>query len=202
MYKIYNIRNIHNNLLFLPLRPLLLRSLTKLPLRQLLKPPILPLNLANLEIILTPLVPSEHLGPPLNGVADHLPRNPILPLPPQLKLRLAKLLLAALAHQFPLRAHLFRSFLRVDRHVDFLDAAHVGREIRVEAPADKGARGISAGEEVVRAAGAVRVSAGRDVVDGAVEGEVDWLFGVGAVVGQELFIREVDWAALLFFAVG
>ena len=49
---------------------------------------------------------------------------------------------------------------------------------------------------MVAAAGAVEVSGGGDVVDGAVEGDVDGERGVGAVVGGEFGGGEVELAAL------
>ena len=49
---------------------------------------------------------------------------------------------------------------------------------------------------MVAAAGAVEVSGGGDVVDGAVEGDVDREGGVGAVVGGEFGGGEVELAAL------
>ena len=56
---------------------------------------------------------------------------------------------------------------------------------RIEAAGYKGAGGVAAGEEVVGSAWAVEVWGGGDVVDGAVEGEVDGDGGEGAVVEGE-----------------
>lgn len=49
---------------------------------------------------------------------------------------------------------------------------------------------------MIAAAGAVGRGADGDVVDGAVEGEVDGFGGVGAVVGEELGVGEGDGAGL------
>lgn len=56
----------------------------------------------------------------------------------------------------------------------------------VETAGDVGAGGVFGGEGVVCTAGAVDLGAAGDVVDGAVEGEVDWGVGGGAVVLGEL----------------
>jgi hypothetical protein len=49
---------------------------------------------------------------------------------------------------------------------------------------------------VVRPAWAVGPRVGGHVVDRAVDGEVDWFGGIGAVVGGEFGWGEVDWGAL------
>ena len=85
----------------------------------------------------------------------------------------------------------------VEGQVHLLDAAHVGGAVVGEAARDVGARGVAAGKVVVGASRAVDAAAGGDVVDGAVDGEVDGLGVVGAVVGGEFFESEVEGTFLL-----
>jgi hypothetical protein len=74
----------------------------------------------------------------------------------------------------------------VDRDEHLLDAAEVGRRVFGEAAGEEGTRGIVACEEVVTATGPVGCGRDGNVVDCAVESEVDGAFGRGAVVGEEL----------------
>jgi hypothetical protein len=77
-----------------------------------------------------------------------------------------------------------------------LDAAQVGDRVFGEAARQEGARRVPPREEVVAPAGAVGGGRARDVVDGAVDREVDGLGRVAAVIGRELCIGEVNVAAL------
>ena len=67
----------------------------------------------------------------------------------------------------------------------------------LEAAREEGARGVAASEEVVRAAGPVGVAVGGDVVDCAVQCQVDGKSRIGAVVARELGISEVDGCFLI-----
>jgi hypothetical protein len=90
----------------------------------------------------------------------------------------------------------WRLLPRLERDVHLLDAAQVRHAVCVEAAGEKRARGVAAREEVIRAAGAVGQGADADVVDCAVEGKVDGLCGVGAIVGFEFFVGEGNGAVL------
>ena len=150
----------------LPLRPLLHRSPTKLPLhpRHLIQPN----NLPNLKILL--MIPKEplpmlHLLPNLPPSHPNILLAPNLPLPTTQRLNLLLI-------------------VNGDKHL--LGAGEVVREVFLETARDEGARGVAAGEEVVVARGTVHHAVGGDVEDGAVDGEVDGEGGVGAVVEGEL----------------
>lgn len=133
------------------------------------------------------LQPFTHLLPRLS----QLLRMPIL----QLRLRQHLLTPGLLPSLIILDPAL--NLLGVNRHIHELYAAQIGRLVFPEAARDEGARGVAAGEEVVRTAGAVGLGGGGHVIDGAVEGEVDGLLRVRAVVGSELIVSEAD-AAVLF----
>jgi hypothetical protein len=149
------------------LRPILLRLRTQLPPRQLLQPALLPLHLTHLKIILLPALSTKHLLPPLNRTLNLLLRLP--------HFLLAIALLCS--------RHTFRARLGdIERYVRPFCAAEIGRAVFGEAAGDEAACCVFAGEDVVAASGAVDAAAGGDVVDGAVEGEVDGSVGVGAVV--------------------
>tara|TARA_R110002003_G_scaffold130_11_gene12228 strand:+ start:7924 stop:8271 length:348 start_codon:yes stop_codon:yes gene_type:complete len=77
-----------------------------------------------------------------------------------------------------------------------LHAAKVRGCVFLETTRQESARGVAAREEVVGATRAVGRRGDGDVVDGAIEGEVDWFLGVGAVVGGEFGVGEVDFALL------
>ena len=149
-----------------PLRPLLHRSPTKLPLH--LRHLIQTNNLPNLKILL--MIPKEPL-PMLHLFPNLRPSHPNILLAPNLPLPTTQ----------PLNI-----FLVVHRDKHLLDTGELVREILLETARDKGARGVAAGEEVVVARGAVHHAVGGDVEDGAVDGEVDGEGGVGAVVEGEL----------------
>lgn len=146
----------------LTLRSLLLRLFTKLPFRQPLQPPLLPLNLANLEIIL-PRLTLEHPTPPLNGIMHPLPRQPSLPLLSLLQLRLCNSLSSPYSLQFSILVDIV-----VDGDVGKLCTTGIWRQVFLEATGYKRTGCVAAGEEIVTAAGAVDVAAGGDVVDCAV----------------------------------
>lgn len=154
----------------LRLRPTLLRLRTQSPLGRLLQPIRLPLHSAHLKIVL-PARTSEHLRPALNSVLDLLPRLAQLLLPELLLLR-RDVRLVEVRH--------------VHGHVRPLRAAQVGRRVLRKAARDETPRGVFAREHVVAAARAVDAAAGRDVVDRAVERQIDRFVGVAAVVGEEL----------------
>lgn len=105
-----------------------------------------------------------------HGLMNPLPGDPNVLLPPHLPLPATQPLLLL-------------GIINWDKHL--LDAAHIRREILLEAPGHEGARGISPREEVVVAAGAVDERVRGHVVDGAVDGEVDGEGWVGAVVEGE-----------------
>ena len=152
--------------ILLPLRPLLHRSPTKLPLhpRHLIQPN----NLPNLKILL--MIPKEplpmlHLLPNLPPSHPNILLAPNLPLPTTQRLNLLLI-------------------VNGDKHL--LGAGEVVREVFLETARDEGARGVAAGEEVVVARGTVHHAVGGDVEDGAVDGEVDGEGAVGAIVEGEL----------------
>jgi hypothetical protein len=74
----------------------------------------------------------------------------------------------------------------IPRDIHLLHAPQIRVSILVETAGDERTRGICAGEEVVGAVGAVVATPGRDVVDGAVDGEEDGEGFVGAVVMGEV----------------
>jgi hypothetical protein len=83
-------------------------------------------------------------------------------------------------------------FRVVDGEEHLLDAAHVGRAVVGEAACDVGTSGIAAGEVLVRATRSVDAAAVGDIVDCVVDGEVEWLLGVAAVVRSELLGSEIE----------
>lgn len=178
-----------------PLRSRIQSPLTQLPLRQLLQPALGTHNFTDLEIVLTRL-PTKHKRPTLNGIMDLFLRHPRLQLPPHLLLRLGQLLLAArlpVLSVLVVALHLFG----VDGHVRLPRAAQVRRQVRVEAARDESARCVAAREERVRAPWSVDLAAGADVVDCAVQRDVDWFRRVGAVVLQEFEVVEADGTRLV-----
>lgn len=91
-----------------------------------------------------------------------LPRLSLFPFPPRLL--------------FPrTKSSLFeRLVIILDGDVHLLDSCHVLREIVLKASRHKRPRRISSGKEMIPAARPVDARVGRDVEDGAVDGEVDW----------------------------
>jgi hypothetical protein len=168
----------------LRLRTSLLRLRTQLPLRQLLQPTRLPLHGANLEVILSSLA-AEHLCPSLNRLLDLLPRIAQLLLPVFLLL-CSNVLLVKVRD--------------VDRDVRPLCAAQVGRRVFSKAASDESARGVLACEDVVASTWTIDAAASGNVVDRAIEREVDRLVGVASVVGEELGVSQGD-GTLLYVAV-
>lgn len=154
----------------LRLRTSLLRLRTQLPLRQLLQPTRLSLHSADLKVIL-PSLTTEHLRPPLNRLLDLLPR-------------IAQLLLSV----FLLCCSdiLLVKVRNVDRDVRPLCAAQVRRGVFRKAASDESARGVLACEDVVASSRAIDAAASSDIVDRAVEREVDRLVRVASIVGEEL----------------
>lgn len=74
------------------------------------------------------------------------------------------------------------------------EAVQGGRDVFVVlAHLGQGSAGVLAGEHGVGAAGTVEGFSGGDVVDAALDGDVDGLGGVGAVVVAELLRCEVHW---------
>jgi len=149
-------------LLGCPPRPPLPRTLTQLPP---LPPPLPPRTHPSLHPphpkILPPLPPIKHLPPPIHRLHHLLPRNPNLPLPPQLPLLL---LIPSLTLRSPAL-----DFLNRNKHL--LHPPQIPRKILLETPRHKRPRGVPPREEVVRPAGAVEVRRGADVVDAAVQGD-------------------------------
>lgn len=174
------------SIIILPHWPPLLRLLAQPPLRRLLQPILVPLDITHTTIRFA-LVAAKQLVPALQALDNLFARLLELLRMPVLELAGAQLL--AVARFLLLGGALFRCerdlFLRVHGHVHLFYAAQIRDRVLGEAAGQKGARGVLSREEVVGAAGAV--GGGRDghVVDGAVEGEVDGLLGVGAVVEGE-----------------
>lgn len=156
---------------------LLLRLLAKLPPRQLFQPTLLPLHLANLKVVLARLT-LEHAAPPVNRILHPLLGQPRLPLPPLFEF----CLLNPLPSSFPLQLPTLSLFI-VDRYIRLLGSTDIRCQVFLETAGDESTRGITAGEKVVAAAGTVDVAAGRDVVDGAVQCNVDGFQRVAAIVG-------------------
>lgn len=128
--------------------------------------------------------------------------NPLPRLPHLLRMSILQLALAQLRSCLGFRQDLGgRVFflLRVHRQEHALDAAQVRGRVFLETAGQEGARGVAAGEEVVGSAGPVGLRRDGYVVDGAVEGQVDWFTGGRAVVLEELHVGEVD---LGFLEVG
>jgi hypothetical protein len=156
---------------------------TQRSFRHLFQPTRLPLNSARFKVVL-PTRALEHLRPPINRVLDLLPRLPQFLFPNLLLLR---------------RNVLLVKVWNIHRNIRPLCAAQIRHRVLDEAPGDERARGILACEDVVAAAGAVDAAAGRDVVNGAVEREVDGLARVTAVVGEELGVGQGDGSLLGVF---
>lgn len=154
----------------LRLRTSLLRLGAQLPLRQLLQPTRLSLHSTDFKVIL-PSFAAEHLRPPLNRLLNLLPR-------------IAQLLLSV----FLLRCGdvLLIKVRNIDRDVRPLCAAQVGRRVFSKAASDEPARGILACEDVVASTWAIDAAASGNIVDRAVEREVDRFVRVAAVVGEKL----------------
>ena len=72
----------------------------------------------------------------------------------------------------------------IEGQVHELDATHVRGAVLGEAAGDIGTRGVDARKHIVGAARTVDVASIADVVDGAVDGKVDWLLLVLSVVGS------------------
>lgn len=90
-----------------------------------------------------------------------------------------------------------RIYLRgARRHEHTLHATHIGIDVGVKAGSNEGPRCVGAAKEGVRTAWAVEVGAFGDVVDCAVDGQVDGFGGIGAVVVAELGVCEGDWSGL------
>lgn len=164
---------------WLSLRPALLSRRTKLPPGLLLQPILLPLHVAHLVVL---FAVSEKVDP----VPERIMHLALCPN----QLHLLHLL------------HLGRGPLGVrlrivQRQEHVLYASHVGRAILSKAACDKSSSGVTACEVVVGASRAVDVAPEGDVEDGAVDGDVDGLGGVFAVVGSELLGGQVDGTLLL-----
>ena len=154
--------------------------ITQFPHGSLLQPIWLPLDSADLKVVLSTLA-LEHVRPAINRSLDLLlcQANNLLP----------QLLL--------LRRDALRIHVRdIHRNVRPLGAAQVGRRVLGETARDECARRILACEDVVAATGPVDAAAGGDVVDGAVEGHVDGFVRVGAIVGEELGVCQGDGSLL------
>lgn len=180
-------------LIILPNRPPLLRRPTQLPLRKLLQPALLPPDRPHPPIRL-PLIPAKQGMPMLQALLDLLPRTPQLRRMPILLLRGAQRLPRLGLGPVLVRRRVLG--LGVDGHVHLLDAAQVRHRVVCETARQERARRVVAREEVVAPSRPVGGRRGGDVVDCAVEREVDGLCGVGAVVGEELGVCEVDFSLL------
>lgn len=145
----------------------------------LLEPVLFKLDISHLLVL---GVVGEEISPVLQSIVNFLRRNSLLLLSEDLQLG-----------RSPLRVVL----LVFDGEVHFLQTAQIGSQVFLEAAGDKGARGIAAGKDAVGASGAVHVAALGDVVDGAVDGEVDGFGFVGAIEGLELVEGVVCRASLL-----
>lgn len=88
----------------------------------------------------------------------------------------------------------------IDRDVCPLCAAQVRCRVFSKAASDEAARGVLACEDVVASTGAIDAAASSDIVDSAVEREVDWLVRIAAVVGEKLGVGQGD-GSLLFVDV-
>jgi len=155
-----------NLLVRLPLRPLLLRSPTKLPLnlRHLLQPN----NSSHFKILL--MIPEKSL-PMRYLLPNPRPRHPYI----------------LLAPDFPLpTAQPPNLFLVINGDKHLLYTREIVRQVFLKTARHEGARCVAAGEEVVVAAGAVHHAVCGDIEDGAVHGEVDGEGRVGAVVEGEV----------------
>lgn len=142
------------------LRPILLRTLTQLPL--LLWAFFLDILLwhhfPNRKILLMTRIKLD----PMIDLRHHLlPRLLHLPLMPPLLLR---------RRQRPLPVRLLRI---LDGDIHLLDPTHIPRKIFLETARHKRASSVTADEEVVSAAGAVDSGVRGDVDYCAIEGEVD-----------------------------
>lgn len=81
-----------------------------------------------------------------------------------------------------------------DEHL--FHASQVWRDIRVEAVGDESPRRVGTRKEVVRASWAVEVAPVGDIVDGAINGQVDGELGVAAVVPPEVGVGQLLGASL------
>jgi hypothetical protein len=160
----------------LRLGPALLRLVAQFPHGCLLQPIRLPLHSPDRKVVLSTFT-LEHARPAVNRSLNLLLRQANNLLPQLLLLR-----------RDALRIHV----RDIHRDVRPLGAAQVGRRVLGEAARDEGARAVLAREDVVAAARPVDAAAGRDVVDGAIEGHVDGFVRVGAVVGEELGVGQGD----------
>lgn len=168
----------------LRLRTSLLRLSAQLPLRQLLQPTRLSLHFTDLKVVFAGLA-VEHLCPSLNRLLDLLPRVAQLLLPVFLLL-CSDILLVKVRD--------------VDRDVCPLCAAQVGCGVFGKAASDESASGILACEDVVASTWSIDAAASGDIVDRAVECEVDRLVRVASVVGEELGVGQGN-RSLLYVAV-
>lgn len=158
----------------LPLGPPLLRGRAQFAPGLGRKPAALALDAADVPVL---LALAEEVDPVLERLVD-LPLG-LLELPG--------------AHLGELGGGEVRVHLRVvEGQEHFLDAAHVGSAVVGEAARHVGARRVDAGKVLVRAARAVGPPVGRDVVDAAVDGQVDGLVLVLAVEAGELLGGQVD----------
>jgi hypothetical protein len=157
----------------LGLRPALLSLSAQRPLGCLLQPIRLSLHSAHRKVVLAAGT-LEHRLPPLNRVLDLFPRVPQLLLPQLLLLCSGRFIKARY----------------IDRNVCPLCATQVGCRVLSETARDEAARGVFTCEDIVAATSAIDPATGGDVVDSAVEREVDRLVGVAAVVREEFGISQ------------
>lgn len=108
-----------------------------------------------------------------------LPRQPSLSLLPLLQLRLCN----SLPSPHPLQLSILVDII-VDGDISQFCTTGIWRQVFLETAGYKRTGCVTAGEEIITAAGAVDVAAGGDVVDCAVESDVDGFAGVFAVVGR------------------
>ena len=91
--------------------------------------------------------------------------------------------------------------LRINGDEHALYAAQIGNRVFDKTPRQEGARGVPASEEVVAAARPVGLRRRRDVVDSAVESEIDGFVWVGAVVLAELDVGEAYLSLLVVVSI-
>lgn len=161
-----------------PLSTALGRSGAKLALGKLLQPALLPDDVANLVI--------------LGTVCEKV--HPALKLAVNSRLGLLHLLLLHGGHLG--RGPLGVDLGVVDGEVHLFDAAHIGVQVLLEATRDKRAGGIAPSKDAVGAALAVHVKPIADVVDGAVNGEIERLALLGSVKCSKFGRCKVDWDGL------
>lgn len=106
----------------------------------------------------------------------------------RLNLRLSPLLLLQRL-QLPTSVLHINLFV-INRHEHLLHTSQIRVPIFLKAVSDECAAGVFACEEVIAAAWSVVSSSGGDVVDGSVDGEVDGLGWVAAIVGFEVGVCE------------